>query len=227
MILGLFVRHYKIYRNINFIPVSNGVNFSAYIGPNGSGKSSVLDALEKFFNGGDWSINLHAKADGGLNSEDKLPYIVPVFALEKNELKGIDAETADIISEYLWSTKLKTTEALVEFYKLRDSLNVNKISKDSHYLLAIGKQHGSQSAYLASFDSDPSLKDALSGAGKTDKNLNDLLATVTNRYAYFYIPVEADAVQFSKLESSHVQKLLDEDIKSKSKMLSVAQPLIR
>lgn len=215
MILGLFVRHYKIYKNINFIPISNGVHFSAFIGPNGAGKSSVLDALDKFFNGGDWSINLQAKAEGGLNSDDKLPYIVPLFALPKDELRGEDAVVAEVISEYLWSTNLKTADALTGFYKLRDSLRKNGLSKETHYLLAIGRQHGRQNAYLASFDSDTDLTDAISTVSKTKNNLNNLLERVVEKYAYFYIPVEADAVQFSKLESSHVQKLLDEDIKAK------------
>ena len=52
MLVGLFLRHYKTYRNINFIPISTGFSFTAYMGANGVGKSSILDALDKFFNGG-------------------------------------------------------------------------------------------------------------------------------------------------------------------------------
>lgn len=50
MVVGLFLKNYKIYNNINFIPVSNGETFCAYIGQNGAGKSSVLEAFDTFFN---------------------------------------------------------------------------------------------------------------------------------------------------------------------------------
>lgn len=48
MIVALLVRNFKIYQNINFLPISNGKMFSALVGENGAGKSSVLEALNSF-----------------------------------------------------------------------------------------------------------------------------------------------------------------------------------
>ncbi|NGM86035.1 AAA family ATPase [Parapusillimonas sp. SGNA-6] len=229
MLAGLFLRHYKIYKNINFIPITHGPGLTAYLGRNGSGKSSVLDALDKYFNGGDWSINAYAKREGGLSSADKLPYIVPVFVIEKGELSQEVQDTAEIVSSYLWNTKLKTTtDALPRFYALRKKLSENGFSENEHYLLAIGRQHNKSTAYLGSFHTDPELIAELKQLGdetQIAKSLLALLDEVRARYAYFYIPVEADPTVFSKLESLHVQKLLDQNIQDEIKQAISAKTI--
>lgn len=76
MIVALLIRNFKIYQNINFLPISNGKMFSALVGENGAGKSSVLEALNSFFNGVDWNYN-HTIT---LNSFDtREPFICPIF----------------------------------------------------------------------------------------------------------------------------------------------------
>ena len=57
MIVGLFIRNFKIYQNINYIPLSKGKLFSAIVGENGAGKSSILEALNSYFNNFDWNCN--------------------------------------------------------------------------------------------------------------------------------------------------------------------------
>lgn len=213
MLVGLFLRHYKIYRAINFIPVSTGAGFTAYLGGNGVGKSSILDALDKFFNGGDWSINAQAKSDGGISGDDKSPFIMPVFLIKKEKLKSNDL--AEILSTYLWETKYKTVDALSEFYDLRSQLISNGYNADDYYLIAIGRQYNRPVAYLGSFGKDQDLQTMLGGAGVEVSQIDELLSQVVGKYAYFYIPVEADSNVFSALESRHVQKLLDEDIRDK------------
>lgn len=212
MLVGLFLRHYKVYKNINFIPITTGVGLTAFLGQNGVGKSSILDALDKFFNGGDWSINTQARSEGGISTEDKLPYIVPVFLVENGSLSDQVEDTAKIVSEYLWGATVKTTDALTGFYSLREALVAKGFGPGSHMLLPIGRQHGRSTAYLASFHTDAEFQKVLEGAGKEQSDLNALLQAVVEKYSYFYIPVEADPTAFSKLESTHVQKLLDEDI---------------
>ena len=49
MIVGIFLRHIKTYKGINFIPLSDGEKFCGLVGNNGIGKSKVLEALEKIF----------------------------------------------------------------------------------------------------------------------------------------------------------------------------------
>lgn len=214
MLVGLFIRHYKSYKNINFIPITTGASFTAYLGANGAGKSSILDALDKFFNGGEWSINLQARSEGGISTEDKVPFIVPVFLLEKPQI--VSSDLLDSLNNYYWNTThLKSREALTDFYKLREELNLIGYSEDSHYLVALGKQHIKNSVFLGPFWSDADLKNILHSQSYTEKDLANLLNQLISLYAYFYIPVEADASVYSALESQHVLKLLDEDIRSK------------
>ncbi|PSD43657.1 hypothetical protein C7E23_15385 [Elizabethkingia anophelis] len=85
MITSLFIRHFKIYKGINFIPISEGCGFSSLIGENGVGKSSILEALDYIFNrktNSDWPINNDAKSEGGINGSN-IPFISPVFFNKK------------------------------------------------------------------------------------------------------------------------------------------------
>lgn len=65
MIIGLFLRHYKIYNNVNFIPVAHSTDsgLSLFVGNNGVGKSSILEALNTFFNNGYWNKSKKEKND--------------------------------------------------------------------------------------------------------------------------------------------------------------------
>jgi len=213
MLVGLFLRHYKIYRAINFIPISAGAGFSAYLGANGSGKSSILDALDKFFNGGDWSINVQAKSEGGISGDEKTPFIMPIFLVPRDKLKN--SRTAEALSSYLWGTNYRTVDAHTEFYDVRTNLSANGYNHDSHYLLPLGKQYGKNTGFIATFGKDPALVKLFDELLIGESEVNELLSEVMGLYAYFYIPVEADANLFSAIESRHVQKLLDEDIKEK------------
>jgi AAA15 family ATPase/GTPase len=88
MIVSVFLRHFKIYKGINYLPISEGVGFSSIIGENGCGKSSILEALDFCFNkkgASDWPINNEAKSDG--ISGDNFPFIVPVFLIHKDKLR--------------------------------------------------------------------------------------------------------------------------------------------
>lgn len=215
MIIGLFLRHYKVYKNINFIPITTGAGMTAYLGQNGAGKSSILDALDKYFNGGDWSINIQEKLEGGLRTEDKMPYIVPVFCIEKYKLQPQFIKLAEVLSNHIWKTNLKTTDALTDFYSLRKKLIGKNFNENTHLLIPIGRQHNQQKAYLGSFQTDSELMrklDAISLPANKEKALLDLMGEINEMYSYFYIPVESDAAIFSKIESTHVQKLLDKNI---------------
>lgn len=57
MIIGIFLRHIKVYKGINYIPIGEKHNFVAFAGENGVGKSTILQGLNSFFNEKDYSIN--------------------------------------------------------------------------------------------------------------------------------------------------------------------------
>ncbi|WP_419722663.1 AAA family ATPase [Sphingobacterium multivorum] len=57
MIIGLSLRHFKSYNNVNYIPITihRQNKMSMFVGNNGVGKSSILEAFDTFFNGAYWN----------------------------------------------------------------------------------------------------------------------------------------------------------------------------
>ncbi len=74
MIIGLYLKHLKVYKGIQYIPIGFEHNFISYLGENGSGKSSILEVLNSFFNGKEYSINKSALKDG-IKTSANFPYI--------------------------------------------------------------------------------------------------------------------------------------------------------
>ncbi|MFM1654926.1 AAA family ATPase [Brevibacillus sp. B_LB10_24] len=79
MITGLFIRHYKIYQGLYFVPICSDLQnrYSMYIVNNGVGKSSILEALDTFFNNRQWNKNKDGKKDEA--------FIAPVFLIKKSD----------------------------------------------------------------------------------------------------------------------------------------------
>ena len=96
MIIGIFLRNYKIYDQLYFVPFSQGDSFTGLIGDNGTGKTTLLQALNSFFNDLNWERNIKKE-----RSDDS--FIQPVFLVEKSAAPQQLKDEADQISSYLWS----------------------------------------------------------------------------------------------------------------------------
>lgn len=220
MIVGLILKDYKVYRNINIIPISFGEEFSAFLGANGIGKTSIFDALDKFFNGGDWSINHEAKSK---LSSDNNPFIAPIFLIPKSHpFQSADAKKAEEISNFFWSySEAAYANFVTQFKEIRDKLIQNNFNKDSHYLFCIGQKYQSGEPFFTFFESGiykalfPHSPHENDDIKINPSDFNSILKSIKSYYRFIYLPAEADSFQFAKMESSYVQKLLDEDIKRK------------
>lgn len=95
MIAGIFLRYYKTYQGINYVPITDEDKFCGLVGDNGIGKSSVLESLDTFFNGKPWNFNTVTKKSGKTNTK---PQIVPVFLLNKSMFTGDILEKAEILN---------------------------------------------------------------------------------------------------------------------------------
>lgn len=226
MIISIFIKNFKIYKGINFVPISEGENFSSLIGENGVGKSSVLEALDFSLNGkngNEWPVNNEAKNDGGLKGTNA-PYLTPVFLIKKSSLKQDKRdeieffEKAEKLSNYLWHTKQKTkAKGLSEFYEQRSQLLENYDPKE-YFLIIIGKKYdsndmffGTYHTYLDFITDNPQIE-------HTEKELQDYFKGfyeyIISHYSYLYIPVETDVHSYTKLETQEMQKLMDKNIQS-------------
>ncbi|PKQ64830.1 hypothetical protein BZG02_02980 [Labilibaculum filiforme] len=226
MISSLFIRHFKIYKGISFIPISEGNGFSSLIGENGVGKSSVLEAIDCVFNwknNQDWPINNEAKLEGGLGGSN-IPFIAPIFVIKKDKLRNKlkdDVkfyEKAEKLSNFLWETTQKTkSKALNEFYRHRDELK-EVYNRDNYFLIIIGKKYNEQGIYFGSFHTyidfildNPAIKP---DEDEIQSYFKGFFEYIVSHYSYIYIPVETDVHTYTKLETQDMQKLMDKNIQS-------------
>lgn len=217
LVTGLIVRHYGVYKNINYVPLSDGQRFTSLIGENGVGKSSVLDALDKYFNQKDsknWVINKQALAEGGISTNDKTPFISPIFLISKEDKEDrIPPDlitTIEAISNTLWSSTKKSS--LESFSEHKDHLKSIGLEK-SHYILTIGKRHNDKEVFLAFSTFEQDITKAITDLGLEPKvELPKLLNWILDSITFLYIPVETNAASFTKLEASDMQTLMDKNI---------------
>lgn len=223
MIISIFLRHFKIYKGINYLPLSEGVGFSSIIGENGCGKSSILEALDSCFNkkgASDWPINNEAKADG--ISGENFPYIVPVFLIHIDKLKKdnkLDLECfkkAKLLSDFLWKTTIKAKGKFYEdFYKHRDELSQLYNSED-YLLILAGKKYNDPGIYFGSFHNQLTFINDKPHETYEDSELQKFFKGfydyIYSHYSYIYIPVETDVQTYTKLETQDMQKLMDKNI---------------
>lgn len=136
MILGIFIRNFKVYGKTTFIPLANGDYFTGLIGDNGVGKTTVLQALDCFFNDSDWIFDI-------LLPPNKIkPLIQPVFLVPKEKIPAATQTEAEAVSDELWQHRAdikihSRKKYLRQFHDLLAGLP-GQINSDTHYLLTAG-----------------------------------------------------------------------------------------
>ncbi|WP_394390688.1 AAA family ATPase [Shewanella woodyi] len=103
MIVGLFLKHIKAYKGINFAPIGLKYKFVSYVGENGVGKSSILEALDSFFNSKPYPINKSALSDS-ISTVGNEPFISPIFVIEKSRVTRQKKEF-EKVSLFFWNVK--------------------------------------------------------------------------------------------------------------------------
>lgn len=221
MIAGLFLRNYKIYNGINFIPFlhKDTDKLNLFIGNNGAGKSSILEALDTFFNDREFIIHSGARS---LNAS-----IAPFFLIKKDKLfdtlSGDNFEFANNLSELIWtmdfSQLFASAPALENFASLRGEL-LKSHSSDDYFLFLFGKQPTSKETTLVTFQNliSTNLTSSMNiDIGGFKSKLNSLCNRVKDYYSYIYIPVETSIPDFLKIEDQGMQALTDKDLKEEIK----------
>lgn len=226
MVTSLFLRHFKIYKGIRFIPLSEGVGFSSLIGENGVGKSSVFEALDYTLNRksiSDWPINNEAKSEGGLGGAN-IPFIAPVFLIHKDKLRNSRKDEVELfkkaekLSSFLWNTKIKTkSKSLEDFYAHRQELKKVYDQKE-YFLLLVGRKYNEVGIYFGSYHNYLDFVNTNSAIQHTEEELQSYFRGfydyVVSHYSFLYIPVETDVHTYTKLETQEMQKLMDRNIQT-------------
>ncbi|MCX2833825.1 AAA family ATPase [Microbulbifer thermotolerans] len=210
MLVGCLIKHFKIYENVVFTPVTLGCegSLSIFTGNNGVGKSSILEAINHFFNDTGWLINNRAKKQDA--------YVAPIFLIKKDEFNSdIDKSILEAVSEYFWNVSesanptIAKNDSIKEFLNYRDSIKDN-FDTDSYYIFLVGRKYPSITNHFATFDSD--IKNHVLNLGYNPDDLGKLYKSILDHYAYVYIPVESSTQDVLKLESQELQELMDKDV---------------
>ncbi|UOG75253.1 ATP-binding protein [Hymenobacter tibetensis] len=222
MIVALHLRHFKVYKGIHFVPLSNGDKFCSLIGENGTGKSSILEAIDFVLNKKDikeWPINNDAKAKGGIKGANS-PFITITLLIKKESLRHTNAEdskhfkTAQRISKQLWESNIKSNSRTSDgFNEYRNNLAL-KYNKDEYLLVMIGKRANEPGIYFGPIHYELGFFNTEGKHNESDlqKQFEGFYDYIISHYAYLYIPVETDAQLYTKLETQDMQKLMDKNI---------------
>ncbi|PMM40644.1 AAA family ATPase [Vibrio splendidus] len=244
MIIGLFFKHIKAYKGINFAPIGLKYKFISYVGENGIGKSSILEALDSFFNCKTYPINKSALADG-INTIGNEPFIAPIFLIEKSKVPRQKKEF-EKVSQFFWNIEKSELHSgvrtsMADFFEIRDNIKSEaKVSSDSHYLMVVGEtglSGNSPKLYFGSFHGEESFihhmtderskvsyqENYFGNKVKAKDDFAKLLATqdwkkffveIKSIYSYVYFPVELEVESFTKIETVEMQKIFDKKLKS-------------
>lgn len=211
MIIATFLRNYKVYSNLNFIPLikSTENNLSIFIGPNGSGKSSVLEALDSVFNLREWNVSL------GQKKQDSS--VCPIFLLRKDENQNSKLET---ISNYFWNTDFTqmagSGKPIIEFCKFRDDLKI-KIDTEKFYLIPVGTTYDKKIIFTSSFDNAHFNHVRPKGISRLD--LEKIKNEIYSKYSYIYIPMDLPTSELLSLQAREMQGLMDKSVVEEIRIL--------
>ena len=252
MVIGIFLKNYKVYSGLKFIPLANGTYFSAIFGPNGVGKSTILEALDTFFNDREWNIN--KSSTGYMNT----PFIVPVFLINKIELKRTGRANTEYyklvskISDYIWNleTLHGSNIEITTFIKFKNELK-DQINTNNYFILPLGIMRNSKTPYFGSFQRDETFlqifnieKQQIENQTERTKaeddaineyfqNDSSFLSYIKDNYYYAYIPTETNISEYTKIETRNMQMFMHKDINdeiaraiSEEKLGSINQKLI-
>ena len=230
MIVGIFLRHIKTYKGINFIPLSDGEKFCGLVGNNGIGKSTILEALDKIFlSHKEWNINLsHNKSQDDSN----IPYIVPIFLIEKDKVT-FDAKELEVVQVIDKSIKqIKATNLPPRFSGAKETVqHIQRVVSalkniDDYFLIPLGITLNNKKSFSV-FNSyfKEKLSEFLEGINspsaeveeidETEFDLNvldNIFSKIVDIYRYIYIPRELSAEEFTKLHNKQFEFLMGKSL---------------
>lgn len=224
MIAGIFMRGYKAFDKITYVPITEKAKFSAFIGDNGAGKSSILEALDTFFNNERFNRNKTQQKRGQSRLED-VAFAAPIFILTSEEIKNLSEDQTRLlkaISKYLKNipsshsqlAELKNHLSEIENIEEYFVVGLARYSDDKTYQDFLINTGLHNHIYRRRTEYDLTENDFGDKVGndRPFKHLNSLRAAIIKQYSYIYIPVEANEEDFSKLESKTVERLSDNDL---------------
>jgi energy-coupling factor transporter ATP-binding protein EcfA2 len=216
MIIGLFQRNFKIYKNAKYIPFGTNQKemFNLFIGQNGVGKSSILEALNCYFNQSEFIY--HA------NVSKLEAFVAPLFLIKKENLKDYTKDVQliiPIISDVLLNIKKESDINFNPYGPFFKQQNFLKTLSDTHYIFinAFWPEKANSDKCFITFNSliNDAIKTFKDDAKWYKNTIEQFKQDIFKNYSFLYIPVETSIDDFLKLESKGMQELMSENVKQK------------
>lgn len=214
MIASIIIRNFKIYKNITYIPLSNGTNFNGLIGANGIGKSSILEALDCFFNGKPWIKNIETKS---LSDS----WVMPVFIFKEGEIEWGETESfvrlyttyvkeilrrdlsIDAIAKNVVKVTNELRKHLYEYFSESDIILPICLAGDHNVVQGIFNTTDFKN-YIKRFDGFD-IEDL-------EPNLERVYNIIKEQLTYVYIPKDIEAERIIRFENEDIQHLFDSNL---------------
>ena len=215
MIAGVFLKNFKAYSNLSFIPFIEDISekVTVFIGENGVGKSTLLEAVNCFvrkLHPSHWEITVDQNGKSAANKTSA--YIGVVFLVKKSDFPDAEALRLDHISDSFWQSDFSSTwptDAVKSFEKWRKLL-IGKRINEENYLIVIGKNYDDE-LKLTSFAHDRIMQQNKRN-GLSRDNLIAVYECLLKSYGYIYIPVENRVADVLKLQALELQELMNKKI---------------
>lgn len=216
MIAGIFIRNYKCYKNITFIPFyhGDGGGLNIFVGSNGAGKSSVLESIDVVLNGVDsrsWPTTQGQKKDR--------TGISPIFLIDKEKYDFDEREQA--ISDVFWSynfNEIDSSESTERFFLWRDQLREMRLN-ERFLLFSIGKNYEGKPFLTTNLTLNNKILNQTKRSGVSKDCVAKLQQKIFNIYSYVYIPVEEKVGDVLTHQAKELQSLMDKSIFDEIKKL--------
>ncbi|HHN8391429.1 TPA: AAA family ATPase [Morganella morganii] len=214
MIIGVFLRNIKSYKNLNYIPLTYSQTISGIIGLNGSGKSTILESFDVFFNGKNTNQIRN-------NTSSNLSNIVPIFHFKRSEFEVFLSDLEDEAKSTFMTLAQHSSS------KLREVLGDVSMSNSQYQYLIPLKLHLERLIEFNLLTEDDVLFSpgiSLDGKGKinycsfdnlgiTEDNSQELVVNyIKDFYRYLYIPRELNVSSFESLSSDNIYYLLEDSL---------------
>ena len=215
MIAGVFLKNYKSYSNLTFIPFVEhpSERVTVFIGENGAGKSTLIEAVNCYMQNvppSEWDITVDKNGKSSTNS--KGAYVGAVFLIKKDDVQDADSIKINHVSNSFWASDFSKTwssDAVKNFEKWRLLLTSQEIDKN-YYLVVIGRNYDSE-VRLTSFAHDRIMSQNR-GKGLSKEKLMSLHSYLLNNYGYIHIPVENKVSNVLRLQAIELQQIMNKKI---------------
>lgn len=216
MIIGVFLRNVKAYKNINYIPLTYDQHISGILGLNGAGKSTILESFDVFFNSNPPQQMISANSSSA-------SMIAPVFHFKKEEFESLISQLPVDVQDKVKTSVALSKSNIMQAVEVSDS----SLSPSQYQYMFPLKLHIKRLKNFNILDTDDVLfttginldkKGAVgychfSNLGIVDDEYqSDIVEHIRSFYRYLYIPRELNISSFESLSSENIYYLLESSL---------------